>query len=217
VRAASGGSDLWLHEIERATETRFTFHPSTNYRPIWFPDGGRIVFASNRSGAYDLYQKSAGGAGQEELLLKSDASKDPLQWSRDGRFLVYTVRDNKTRSDLWVLPMQGDRKPVPFLQTEFMETLEQSPRTAAGWPTRRWSRAKWKVSTAGGRASRWRQDGKELFYLDAGGRLMTVAVKTAAKSAFEMGAPEPLFGCFALLRTTGRRRPPPEAGIAPAA
>jgi len=109
-----------------------------------------------------------------------------------------------------VLPMQGDRKPVPFLQTEFGETMGQiSPdgRWMAytsnesgqqevyvqSFPRGSGPEGKWKVSTAGGHASRWRQDGKELFYLDAGGRLMAVAVKTAAKSAFEMGAPEPLF------------------------
>jgi len=79
VRAASGGSDLWLHEIERATETRFTFHASVNYRPIWSPDGARIVFSSNRGGTYDLYVKSASGAGQEELLLKSERDKGPAR------------------------------------------------------------------------------------------------------------------------------------------
>jgi hypothetical protein len=35
---------------------------------------------------------------------------------------LYTVAAEKTRLDLWVLPMEGDSKPFPFLITEFSES-----------------------------------------------------------------------------------------------
>ena len=113
---------LWLRELLRDAETRFTFPPLAGGAPVWSPDGRRIAFSSNG----DLYRKDAAG-GQEELLLPKDDSKNPSDWSRDGRFLIYTEIDPKTRGDLWVLPnAQGKSgEPVKFLQTEFIESQAQ--------------------------------------------------------------------------------------------
>ena len=135
--------------------------------------------------------------------------KFPSQWSRDGRLLVYEERDPKTKSDLWVLPLDGDRKPRPFLQTEFSEVHGQLS------PDGRWmaytsdesgrpevyvrpfpsGSGKWKVSTAGGHQPRWRRDGKNLYYLGLDRKLMEVPVKpvSGARPGFEVGAPEALF------------------------
>jgi eukaryotic-like serine/threonine-protein kinase len=57
---------------------------------------------------------------------------------------------------------------------------------------------KWQVSRGGGQEPRWRQDGKELFYLSEDGKMMAVAVKTGA--SFESGSPVALF-------QTHRRQP----------
>lgn len=63
--------------------------------------------------------------GKDEVLLRSDLGKLPFDWSRDGRYLLYGVRDNRTKSDLWVLPMTRERKPFVFANTEFDETPGQ--------------------------------------------------------------------------------------------
>src|SRR4030095_16680268 len=90
---------------------------------VWSPDGGRIAFSSFRDGNPGLYQKIASGAGKDELLLKSGTGvlKYPSGWSPDGRLLLYTEMNPKTMWDLVVLTVSGDKKPVPFLQTEFNE------------------------------------------------------------------------------------------------
>jgi len=64
-----------------------------------------------------LYRKLASAVGDEEPLLKSNSGKFPTSWSRDGRFLLYTADAEKL--SLWVLPLEGERKPFPFLQTDF--------------------------------------------------------------------------------------------------
>jgi hypothetical protein len=112
--------DVWVMDLERGASSRLTTGAS-NLDPRWSPDGRRIVFRSNRAGAYDLYVKDAGGISNEELLLKSANWKHPLDWSRDGRFLLYAENDPSTKFDLWILPLAGDRKPVSFLKTEFNE------------------------------------------------------------------------------------------------
>jgi eukaryotic-like serine/threonine-protein kinase len=205
---------LWLVDLSRGTSTRFTFGSSIALFGAWSPDGSRIIFGSNRSGVYDLYQKLASGVKDEELLLKSSDNKFPLSWSRDGRFLLYRTSDPKTtKRDLWVLPFEGDKKPFPFLSTEFNNADAQfspdgrwvaydsdesgrseiyvrtfSPdSTAAASDTG----GKWLISANGGSLPRWGGDGKELYYVAPDGKLM--AVEIATSPAIRAGVPKALF------------------------
>jgi Tol biopolymer transport system component len=201
-----GNRDIWIIELGRGNPSRFTFDPAIDLAPVWSPDGSRIAFASNREGMLNLYQKPASGAGKEELLLKTDLAKFPSDWSADGRFLLYAVADPKTKFDLWVLPLFGDQKPFPFLQTEFNE------RNGRFSPDGRWiayasdesgayqiyvqsfptSGGKWQVSTNGGFFPAWRRDGKELFYVSPEKKMMAVEVKGEG-ATFEPALPKVLF------------------------
>jgi Tol biopolymer transport system component len=86
---------------------------------VWSPEGSWIAFKSDRKvrGVNDLYRKPSNGAGSEELLLESLQDKSATDWSADGRFVLYMSADPKTVWDLWVLPLDGDRRPRVFLQT----------------------------------------------------------------------------------------------------
>jgi Tol biopolymer transport system component len=79
-------ADIWVRDLARGHSTRFTFHPGAEYTPIWSPDGGRIVFSSEREGQRGLCVKSAVGAGQEELLLKTGNLKLATDWASSGRW-----------------------------------------------------------------------------------------------------------------------------------
>jgi Tol biopolymer transport system component len=142
-RQTSGRPDIWLRDLVHGTDIRFTSEGQGNVEPFWSPKGDRIVFVSGRATAPDLYQKATGGSGRDELLLSSTNSKVADQWSRDGRLIVYSEQDPKTKMDLWVLPVSenapGDRKPIPFLQTEFNELHGQLSPDTIGWRTHRTS------------------------------------------------------------------------------
>ena len=141
------------------------------------------------------------------MLFRSATS-----WSRDGRFLLYTVVPSKGKGEIWVLPMEGDRKPVAFLATRFNESQAQFS------PDRHWvaytsdesghnevyvgsfsmnsagtaavAGGKWPISNGGGTAPHWRADGRELFYdRDAND---TMAVEIATIPSFRAGIPHPL-------------------------
>jgi len=104
--------NIWLYEFARGITTRFTFDGGTDYDPVWSPDGSRIAFASSRGGQFDLYQKVASLAGEDELLYKSDDNKVPSSWSPDGNFLLFFNPIPPVRQ--WLLPLSGaaaDRKP----------------------------------------------------------------------------------------------------------
>jgi Tol biopolymer transport system component len=210
-------SDIWVLELTRGTASRLTFDSASDF-PLWSPDGGRIAFVSNRDGSYNLYQKASNGAGTEELLLKSDEYMATNDWSSDGRFLAYASISPKTAIDLWVLPLDGDRKPFPFLQTPFGEGagkfspdghwMAYQSNESGRWEVyvRPFSGAaqdgnnalggKWLISTEGGTFVHWRSDGKELLYLDPKGKMIAVDVKTGVlrgRPTFEFGVPRPLF------------------------
>jgi Tol biopolymer transport system component len=204
--------NIWLVNLIRGGRTRLTYTRSAIDRYIaWSPDGSKIAFSSNRAGHADLYQHAANGAGEDELLLKSDSDKSVEDWSRDGRFLLFSQGNANNVGDLWVLPMdsQGDRKPIPYLRSEF------ESRGARFSPDDRWiahrsnesgtpeiyvrpfpappgGGGKWIVSQGGGQQPRWRSDGKELFYLRLDGELMAVEVSSSG-TAFQPGIPKPLF------------------------
>jgi Tol biopolymer transport system component len=201
-------SNIWLLDFSRDTSTRFTFGSEINWSLVWSPDGSRIVFSSGN----DLYQKPVSGVKDAELLLKSSEVPLAESWSRDGRFLLYRVFDPKTDWDFWVLPLEGDKKPVPFLVTEFRE------REARFSPDGHWvayvsnesghyeiyvrsfamnstgtaveAGVKWQISNGYGRKPRWRGDGRELYYSSEDGQLMGVEIATNPE--FRPGKPQPL-------------------------
>ena len=209
VDPGTQNQNLWLIETARKAALRFTSDPSLNLniRPVWSPDGTRIVFAGAGGAPPNLYQKTENTDGAE-LLLKSSFNSQPTDWSSDGRFVVYASLNPQTSWDLWLLPMTGppaDRKPVPFIESEDNEHLARFS------PDGRWlayvsdesltnevyvrtfpeAGVKLRVSANGGTDPKWRGDGRELFYSTADGRFMAVRVKPGA--TLEVGPPEELF------------------------
>jgi len=197
-----GGSDVWVTEDTHIN--RFTIEGGG--LPIWSPDGRHIVFATERNGSRSLFQKPAGG-GAEIALLQSPAVMMLSDWSPDGRFILYTDVDREKGTHLWVLPLEGDRKPFPFLNTRFSERWGQfSPdghwvayeSNEAGQRNEIYLRpfpgpdGQWQVSIAGGVYPRWAPDGKELYYLAPDGKLMAAAIAVRG-ATLEIGARTPLF------------------------
>jgi Tol biopolymer transport system component len=204
----NGNRDIWMLDLARELFTRFTLDPAMEFMPVWSPDGARILYGSNRSGRYDLYTRLANGAGAEELFLHSDLDKGPWSWSRDGQRILFRSLEINGAITMTVLPLSGDRKPVPF----YSGSLSIGPISPDG----RWVAyvsgesgrsevyvqsfpapgGKWQVSTAGGGYPRWRGDGKELFYVTPDQKLMAVPLTmtgSGAAAAVDIGSAKPLF------------------------
>jgi Tol biopolymer transport system component len=207
-RTLSGNSDVWLFDLRRRVFSRLTSDAATDNNPIWSPDGSRIVFCSNRTGVMDLYETSATGVGREALLLATGRNKGVADFSRDGRFVLYNTSGPNTLTDIWALPMAGDRTPFPVVATKATEhhgqfspdgkwiayQSDESGREEVYLHPFPGPGARSPISTNGGVQVRWRQDGKELFYVALDGRLMAVPVQLAADGrTFEAGAPVALF------------------------
>ena len=199
---------MWLFDLERSTGSRLTFDPLGDGTPIWSPDGSRIVFGSNRLGLgqVNLYEKAAGGAGDEQLLLQSDAAKFATSWSRDGQFILFENWAPKAKAAIWYLPVAGDRQPKPLLQNAAFDhgqgqfspdgrfvsyASNESGRAEIYVQTFPTSGSKWQISTNGGMQPLWRGDGKELFFITEDNKLMSAEIK--ADGPFQSSVPRQLF------------------------
>jgi Tol biopolymer transport system component len=217
---------VWLYDLATRTASKFTFSSGVDFGAIWSPDGARIVFGSNRNGVFDLYQKDATGAGSEELLLATSELKVPTDWSQDGKFVLFRSLNPKTTFDIWGVSI-ADRKAFPIAATPFDERDGQfSPdgkwiayQSNESGRFEIWVRPfrqpgssvkadeRWQFTNDGGTQVRWSHDGKEIFYVSADGRLMSLPVSiesggraplhAAAVPLFSIGA-QPYSGGTAL-------------------
>ena len=201
--------DLWRIDLARsALATKLTDHPGWEWDPDWSPDGAQIAYnhAPTPGGDHGLFVRAPDPSSPGTLLLKSGNIVGP-DWSHDGSFIVYTEGWNRNPDfqDLWTLNTTGDRKPTIFLKTRHVEGAGHfSPddrwiayvSNASGrlevyvrpFPVRP---GEFTISRDGGRAPRWRGDGKEIFFLSPDGTMMAVQIDTTKE--FAAGIPQKLF------------------------
>jgi Tol biopolymer transport system component len=199
VDLKSGAPDLWQTDLTRASTSRFTYGPLINASAVWSPDGLHIVFRTNRKGLIELYRKAATGGGAEEPVLNeatqraagmlSTVNSVPSDWSPDGRHILFSAPSTGSGFDLWLLPL-ADGKPVKFLSLPADQmhgsfspngqliaySSDESGRFEVyveSFPRSEWRQ---KVSTNGGSEPRWREDGREIYYLSEERKLMAVSV-----------------------------------------
>ncbi len=212
AREKPGGRDLWLLDADRGVASRFTSMPKSKGYPVWSPDGRTILFASGFP--LNLFRKMAAGGGDEQRLIQSSNIQFSNDWSRDGRFLLYTEIAAGTGYDLGILRvtpdgrLASDAKPKPYLRTQFNERLgrfspEPEPRWVAyasdesgrfeiyvdAFPE---ARNRVRISTGGGDFPEWSPDGRALFYVSQDLKLMQVSLKRGTDS-IEPSSPRELF------------------------
>ena len=197
-------TDLWTIDLARGTFSRLTAAAGFENVPVWSPDGRRVAYSSDQGTAPSIWVKNASGSGAEEVLVKGRAF--PTDWSRDGRYIIYRQVDPKTKHDVWALPLFGEKKPFPMLQSPANEDA------GALSPNGQWlaydsdesgryevyvqrfpdGGDKQRVSNGGGVWPQWRGDGKELYYHSIfDGRLMATPVTDGTSLA--VGTPVALF------------------------
>ncbi len=217
----AGKWDIWTVDLATNVRTRITSTPGVNSDPVWSPDGNWIAFASGRQdGKVALYRKSLVGDAKEELLFEGGPENLPLipeDISPDGKKILF-VRGTDTH--LWLLPVDGDHKPAPLTQSNFMEYAGRIS------PDGKWiayaaddtsgmeiyvqrfgtTGEKKRISRNGGIHPRWRGDGKELVYWEDPSRLMAVDFSGSADQ-MNIGAPHLLLPSQINLRGLRDNRP----------
>jgi Tol biopolymer transport system component len=197
-RTDGSNRDVWIMDRLRGSHAPLTRHPAIDGHPVWSHDGSEIAFETQREKTFDIWKKPSNGSSPEEPVLKTPANEWPLDWSRDGRFLLVQQADeNFVSSDLLVVPMTGsDRTPIVFAAGEFEERMgnfspdgrwiafesDESGRPEIVVKAFQRPGGNIRVSTDGGVAPRWRADGGEIYFIAPDGRMMAAAVSDAGST-----------------------------------
>ncbi len=178
IQAAN--DDVWIYHLLRKTLTRFTFGGGNSAFPVWSPDGKYVAYAAERGTATDIFKKPLDGSGAEERLTNGLSVSEVSSYAPDGKAIAFVQN-----GDVWILPLEGERKPAPFVQTP---ANEATPRFS---PDGRWlayssnesgrdeiyvvpyprQAGKYQISSGGGIFPLWTRDGKELCFVSSGFRL----------------------------------------------
>jgi eukaryotic-like serine/threonine-protein kinase len=208
-----GSADIWMTDLKRGVFTRLTFEQGLEDYPVWSPDGSQIAYS--RQSGNSILVRASDGSGEPRPLLEADSPVFPMDWSPDGRALLYET----SSTDIMVLPLEADGtakgKGLPFVATRFGEAQ------ASFSPDGRWvvyvsaetgetevfvrpftmpagsgsfitPGAKWQISDGGGWQPRWNKNGREILYLTTAGMMVAVAVD-GSTGTFQAQTPKPLF------------------------
>jgi len=201
----SGNADIWVHDLTRSTKTRLTFEDQREAHPAWSPSGREIVY-QYQGPPHRLMRRAADGTGEATVPVEAETQMRRSEWSRDGRYLVYDITISAA-SDIRYIELGTDGEagePVMILGSTADEQFaklspngrflayesDESDRYEIYVLSFPGGDGKRQVSVNGGQQARWRNDGRELYYVE-GDTLMAVSVST--ESAITLGQPQPLF------------------------
>ncbi len=207
--------DIWVYDLSRSVWTRLTFDKG-DIAPSWTLDGKQITYSSNNnSSVFDSYIKNADGSGIASLIYKSNRSKIVTSISKDGKYLLFMGIDyagSTSGFDIFLLPAQGDKKPVTIAATNFNEL------GAIFSPNNKWisyqsdesgkyqiyvipfnpnnpdenTSGKWQISTDGGVLARWMNNGKSIYFVTPDNKIMGVDINETG-SSISPGKPYAVF------------------------
>ena len=197
-------ADIWVLSLSRGALTRLTFGPSASVCPAWSPDGKWIAYSSQRDGHFNIYRKPSDGSGGENLLQSDTQQLAVTDWSRDGRYLIYSRAGSDANWELWALPLDGSVKPYMVIPRAIASVTaggrvspdghwivyasNESSRSEIYVAGFNGTQGKWQVSSNGGELPQWSNDGKEIFYMDASFTFYSIPVHTAG-NALQFGDP----------------------------
>jgi Tol biopolymer transport system component/predicted Ser/Thr protein kinase len=204
-----GNYDIWVVDLARKIKSRITFEEKGANRPVWSADGKSIFYAGDWIEKRRIVRRAADGTGQvEEVLDSTDVSTAPFSVSADGRYLAFNRTDTKgsTKTDVYAVPLSGERKPFPIMATPYVEAVpiispngkwvaylsDESGRFEVYIRPFPSGEGKWQVSNGGGGTPMWRRDSKELIYSTYDQQMMSVEIGESG-AGIVLGIAKPLF------------------------
>jgi serine/threonine protein kinase len=199
-------TDLWIHDIQRNSDTRLTFDKGVEIVPQWSPDRNKIYFSSNKTGTFSIYEKNSNGTGDEQLVFKTTSPAYVTDISGDNKKILLSL--NTQGPQKWDIGMFDlvEQKYTPLLTSEFSEWVgifspdgkwftyqsnetgkyEIYIRPTDGSPS------KWQVSTNGGEQPQWLSNGKEIMFNVNDQQIISVPV-TVLGNQINIGLAKTLF------------------------
>jgi hypothetical protein len=200
TRYADGETQIWAYDLARGTQEPLT-REGVNQSPTWHPDGSHVGYTTLTSGNYDLWQAAIDGSVAPSSLVTGDRDESDMQWSVDGRHVIFQVYSEQTGPDLMLLSLDAPERRQSLVATPLDDSDHRLSRDG-----------KWLAYSSGdalyvsafpgmgartliGRNAhtpRWSGATRELFFIQ-GGELMAARHAVRDDRSFEVEAPRALF------------------------
>ena len=208
VDVRGGNAGIWIWDFNRQTFTPVNRHQSLNSTPIWTPDGRRVIWSSTRGGTNPkLFVQSADGTGTAEQVSTGAGTHFATSITQDGRTVLMfgTAQANTGSFDIGTVPLNGGgAEPTVLVATparDYGAELSPDGRWMAYHsdesgeqqvyvrPYPHIDAGRWQVSNVGGSRAAWSRSGRELFYLNRDGMLMSVPILPSTPGQWSAGLP----------------------------
>jgi Tol biopolymer transport system component len=194
--------DIFIVDLDRGVRQRFTIDPSDERSAIWSADSRHVLYTSK---GLNLYARAADSSSDERGVIMDGASKDPYDWSSDGRLVLYRRSGADTGNDIWIGPSDGSGPGRALAATRFSEVpgnFSPDGRFLVYSSDESGQRevylmkvdggGKTQISASGGFYPLWRGDGREIVYLTTDRTMMGAAVQQVG-DRMTVSAPRPIF------------------------
>ncbi len=188
-----GSYDIWIHDIERALATRFTFAPESEFGPVWSPDGKWIAYTGEHEGRSVVYRKPVSGGGRAEIVVADSVDVVMGDWAPDGQSVAFTI----TRTDGFTVGLRNLGESGEVRRYRDAPYSMGRPRFS---PDGRWlayvsdetgqsevfvesldpNGGRWRISSDNGSSPYWSADGQRIHFLTTTGDLMATEVANTA-------------------------------------
>jgi serine/threonine-protein kinase len=217
-------TNIWLKTLDQGPKRRLSYDGSENGFPSWTPDSKGVTFYSQAAGHYGLLLESIDGLEKRDLHVTEKADNDDSLWTPDGTWLIFTS-DAPTpeapggREHIYatrpgvdsarLLVVEGKSYALqPTLSPDGRFLAYVSPESGRDEiyviPFPKTSNEKWSVSNQGGTEPLWSHSGKEIFYVDGTGSMVSTRVTTTP--TFSVGTTSALFPAREFLASVDRRQ-----------
>jgi Tol biopolymer transport system component len=207
--SGSSKADLWIRDLKRGTQTRFTFDAGDDIWPVWSPRGDTIAFSSDRGGSYGVMVKPSSGVTQEVMIASSKlVTSGPIGFSPDGRTLTVADFGQNGSWDAWAIRDRDGEHPEAVSTTQFNEiaprfspdgrfvsyTTNESGTPEVFVQPFPQPTGRWQVSINGGSHAFWTAGGKEIVFRGIDGNLYAASIAITPEGGIDPGRPVKLFG-----------------------
>jgi serine/threonine-protein kinase len=196
-------TDIWIYDLERGANSRFTFESGSDLFPAWSPDGSTIYYWNVT--ADTIWAKPADGTGTRRPVVSGRAPSV----SPDHRYLSFSVGAQDGAIDIYYTALDTiNPKPIVVSPARKITSRISPQGSLLGYVSNESGSnevfltrfpggdGKWQVSVGGARTYAWSASGDAIHYSDQDGNIHEVTVTSEPR--VELSRPQEIFNANAL-------------------
>jgi serine/threonine protein kinase len=119
--------DIYIKRLGSGLPVRLTKNPDEEDQPVWSPNGDSIAFLRGSSPVDAKVVVIPSLGGPERIVAEDAARLGSLDWSPDGRWLVYNALPEREQAGLWMQSLESGERHRLMTSAAFDRQARFSP------------------------------------------------------------------------------------------